>query len=280
MVARPWRVLAGWRQTAASRRSRRSLNCCLPFPVEIATADTVRREPAPRGFKAFVQSQLFRPTLIRRTIFSAVPWFLMDIATYGVGIFTPTLLSAIVAIRRSGPTTGFDEGHRARQLSHPRVRYRNRLGRIVSGGSRFRSPFQHGGARAGDPRACRRSAWRRQCSPRHGHCRLALFNTFMNAGPNATTYAIPAEVFPSEVRAAGHGFAAGCGKLGAALGVFLFRSSRPQIGLAPWGVAGSQAPDGPTAAAGGCDRVAIGPDPLRTRGSCGVGNAPTVREGR
>jgi MFS family permease len=51
---------------------------------------------------------------------------------------------------------------------------------------------------------------------------FALFNTFMNAGPNATTYAIPAEVFPSEVRAAGHGFAAGCGKLGAALGVFLF----------------------------------------------------------
>ena len=44
----------------------------------------------------------------------------------------------------------------------------------------------------------------------------------MNAGPNATTYALPAEVFPSEIRAAGHGFAAGMAKLGAALGVFLF----------------------------------------------------------
>ncbi len=33
--------------------------------------------------------------MIRRTIFTAVPWFLMDIATYGVGIFTPTLLAAI-----------------------------------------------------------------------------------------------------------------------------------------------------------------------------------------
>src|SRR5829696_7799544 len=49
-----------------------------------------------------------------------------------------------------------------------------------------------------------------------------LFNTFMNARPNATTYALPAEVFPSEVRAAGHGFAAASAKLGAALGVFLF----------------------------------------------------------
>ena len=51
---------------------------------------------------------------------------------------------------------------------------------------------------------------------------FAIFNFFMNAGPNATTYALPAEVFPSEIRAAGHGFAAGMAKLGAALGVFLF----------------------------------------------------------
>ena len=52
----------------------------------------------------------------------------------------------------------------------------------------------------------------------------------MNAGPNATTYALPAEVFPSEVRAAGHGFAAGCAKLGAALGVFLFPILQGDIG--------------------------------------------------
>jgi predicted MFS family arabinose efflux permease len=59
---------------------------------------------------------------------------------------------------------------------------------------------------------------------------FALFNTFMNAGPNATTYALPAEVFPSEVRAAGHGFAAACAKLGAALGVFLFPILLDDIG--------------------------------------------------
>lgn len=59
---------------------------------------------------------------------------------------------------------------------------------------------------------------------------FAFFNTSMNAGPNATTYALPAEVFPSEVRAAGHGFAAGCGKLGAAIGVFLFPILQTSIG--------------------------------------------------
>jgi len=51
---------------------------------------------------------------------------------------------------------------------------------------------------------------------------FVVFNTFMNLGPNATTYALPAEVFPGELRAAGHGFAAASAKLGAALGVFLF----------------------------------------------------------
>jgi MFS family permease len=59
---------------------------------------------------------------------------------------------------------------------------------------------------------------------------FALFNTFMNAGPNATTYALPAEVFPSEIRAAGQGFSAGMAKLGAALGVFLFPILMNSIG--------------------------------------------------
>ena len=59
---------------------------------------------------------------------------------------------------------------------------------------------------------------------------FAFFNTFMNAGPNSTTYALPAEVFPSDVRAAGHGFAAGAGKLGATLGVFLFPIVQGDVG--------------------------------------------------
>jgi nitrate/nitrite transporter NarK len=59
---------------------------------------------------------------------------------------------------------------------------------------------------------------------------FAIFNFFMNAGPNSTTYALPAEVFPSEIRAAGHGFAAACAKLGAAVGVFLFPILLDSIG--------------------------------------------------
>jgi hypothetical protein len=48
----------------------------------------------PGGAPAFLQPQLFSRRWRRRTVFTAVPWFLMDIATYGVGIFTPTLLAS------------------------------------------------------------------------------------------------------------------------------------------------------------------------------------------
>ncbi|CAG8241471.1 unnamed protein product [Penicillium salamii] len=40
---------------------------------------------------------------------------------------------------------------------------------------------------------------------------------FFNFGPNATTYMIPAEIFPTRYRATCHGLSAGCGKLGSIL---------------------------------------------------------------
>ena len=52
-----------------------------------------------------------------------------------------------------------------------------------------------------------------------------------NVGPNATTFILPAELFSTEVRASGHGFAAGAAKLGAALGIFLLPVLRVRIGV-------------------------------------------------
>ncbi|PWZ03048.1 putative PHO84-inorganic phosphate permease [Testicularia cyperi] len=43
-----------------------------------------------------------------------------------------------------------------------------------------------------------------------------------NFGPNATTFIIPAEAFPTRVRATAHGVCAACGKLGAILSSLLF----------------------------------------------------------
>jgi PHS family inorganic phosphate transporter-like MFS transporter len=44
---------------------------------------------------------------------------------------------------------------------------------------------------------------------------FALTQFFQNFGPNATTFIIPGEVFPTRFRSTGHGISAGMGKLGA-----------------------------------------------------------------
>lgn len=45
-----------------------------------------------------------------------------------------------------------------------------------------------------------------------------LFNFFVNVGPGMTTYLLPAKLYPTDIKATGHGFAAGFGKFGAFLG--------------------------------------------------------------
>ncbi|MBO0821986.1 MAG: MFS transporter [Nocardiopsaceae bacterium] len=54
---------------------------------------------------------------------------------------------------------------------------------------------------------------------------------FTEFGPNVTTFVLPGEVFPGPVRGTGHGIAAGTGKLGAFIGVFLFPVLQTSFGL-------------------------------------------------
>ena len=57
-----------------------------------------------------------------------------------------------------------------------------------------------------------------------------LFNFMTNAGPNAMTYLIAGEVFPTSLRASGAGFAASFAKIGAVLTAFLFPILLKDIG--------------------------------------------------
>jgi hypothetical protein len=50
---------------------------------------------------------------------------------------------------------------------------------------------------------------------------FAVFNLMINAGPDSTAFLVPAEIYPTRLRATGHGFAASSGKNGGALGVFV-----------------------------------------------------------
>jgi PHS family inorganic phosphate transporter-like MFS transporter len=63
---------------------------------------------------------------------------------------------------------------------------------------------------------------------------LAIFGVsyfFVQFGPNMTTFVLPSEVFPVSQRTTGHGIAAGIGKLGAFVGVFLVPTLQTSIGL-------------------------------------------------
>ncbi len=63
---------------------------------------------------------------------------------------------------------------------------------------------------------------------------IAIFGLsylFTEFGPNTTTFVLPSEVFPVEMRTTGHGIAAGVGKLGAFAGVFVVPQLQNGVGL-------------------------------------------------
>jgi PHS family inorganic phosphate transporter-like MFS transporter len=54
---------------------------------------------------------------------------------------------------------------------------------------------------------------------------------FTEFGPNMTTFVLPSELYPVNMRTTGHGISAGVGKLGAFIGVFLFPLLQTSLGL-------------------------------------------------
>ncbi|KAI4318022.1 hypothetical protein L6164_025834 [Bauhinia variegata] len=54
---------------------------------------------------------------------------------------------------------------------------------------------------------------------------------FANFGPNATTFIVPAEIFPARLRSTCHGISAASGKLGAIVGAFGFLYAQDGIGI-------------------------------------------------
>ncbi|BBG92493.1 phosphate transporter 1 [Prunus dulcis] len=54
---------------------------------------------------------------------------------------------------------------------------------------------------------------------------------FSNFGPNATTFVVPAEIFPARLRSTCHGISAAAGKAGAIVGAFGFQYAEKGIGV-------------------------------------------------
>jgi len=178
---------------------------------------------------------LFSRTFRARTVLVAVPWFLMDIATYGVGLFTPVILGAVDISGRGGGAITHDL--------------------VVAKGSSAIDLFLLFGFIVG--------IW---AVPKFGRIRMQvigfagmtcgmillmvavylsnsslhiplvftgfiLFNVLMNAGPNSTTFTLAPMLFPTQLRATASGFAAGVAKIGATFGVFVLPILKGKFGV-------------------------------------------------
>jgi putative MFS transporter len=170
-----------------------------------------------------------------RTALITIPWFLMDIATYGVGLFTPAILGAIEI---SGRTRGL--------VAHDLA---------LAEGSGIIDLFLLFGFLLGIWAVPRFGRIRMQAIGFAGmaagmlilvvavgltnsslHIPLVfagfiLFNLLMNAGPNSTTFTLAPSLFPTQLRATAGGFAAAVAKVGATLGVFLLPTLKERFGV-------------------------------------------------
>ena len=165
----------------------------------------------------------------------AVPWFLMDIATYGVGLFTPIILGAIDV---AGETNGIISSDLASARGSAAIDLFLFFGFLLGiwvvprfGRIRMQAIGFAGMACgmivltiAGD------------LSNSSLHIPLVftgfiLFNLLMNAGPNSTTFTLAPILFPTQLRATASGFAAGVAKIGATFGVFVLPILKSTFGV-------------------------------------------------
>jgi putative MFS transporter len=180
---------------------------------------------------------LFSRPYRTRTMLVSLPWFLMDVATYGVGLFTPVILGAI---RSSSKTTGPVAAEFADAQGSGAIDLFLLFGFLVGlwAVPRFgRIHMQVIGFVGMTLGMLILVAPELAAGGAAAHVWLVfagfiLFNLAMNAGPNATTFALAPELFPTKIRASAGGFAAAAAKVGATLGIFVLPQVKAHGGVA------------------------------------------------
>lgn len=167
---------------------------------------------------------LFSSAYRRNTLLASIPWFLQDIATYGIGIFTPVILATLAY--------STEDNLLAKEFA-------------AAQGSAIVDLFLVAGFMLAVLLIDR---WGRIRLQIIGFLGMAIgltilaiasllhlpptwnlvviftgffiYNLMMNMGPNSTTFLLSGEVFPPSIRASGAGFAGAIAKAGAILGTF------------------------------------------------------------
>jgi MFS transporter, putative metabolite transport protein len=173
---------------------------------------------------------LFKKQNRRATIFASLPWFLQDLGTYGIGIFIPTILAMTIGgkvehIRSVSDliADGIVAAKGAALITGLlivgivfAVFLADRVGRI------WLQVVGFVGCAAGLLVASFSFYTTGSTQTFLIFAGFMLFNFMTNLGPNAQTYLLAGEVFPTSIRGIGAGVAAAVGKIGAVSTGFLF----------------------------------------------------------
>jgi len=191
----------------------------LDTPIEFTPNATADEPEVQLSYQA-----LFSPQFRQNLLLASLPWFLQDIATYGIGIFTPTIIGALAFAD--------EPSFIVRQIASAKgaaivdlfliagfllaVILVERVGRIPLQIAGFLGMTAGLLILAGSGIGT--------FAPNFTTALVFLgfftFNLMMNAGPNATTFLLAGEVFPTTIRATGAGIAGAIAKAGAVLGTF------------------------------------------------------------
>jgi len=167
---------------------------------------------------------LFRSPWLGRTLLVLIPWMMMDISGYGLIIYLPTLLGSFGVHSHTAALLWnviFDlvalGGIALLALTT------HKLGRLFPQNLGFALDVLFLGLLGVVALYITPPLWL---------VALALFGyTFVNNfGPGSTTWFLPVELFPTDLRASAHGLATACSRIAAATSVFLLPSVHKLVG--------------------------------------------------
>lgn len=198
--------------------------------LDINIKITPETDPQPQE-NDFNYNTLFSKKYLKNTLFASLPWFLQDIATYGIGIFTPTIIAVLAFTQEDNFLLSQSQSAQGSAIVDlfliigflAAVLLVDKIGRIKL------QIFGFIGMAVG-------LFLLALAGVSNSNLILVftgffIFNFSMNAGPNSTTFLLSGEVFPTSIRASGAGLSAAIAKLGAVLGTFLLPILRVKIGV-------------------------------------------------
>ncbi|ASG67440.1 MFS transporter [Francisella halioticida] len=177
--------------------------------------------------------ELFSKKYLLLTFCFCSIWFLMDIAYYGIGLFTPIILESLHV---SASASFLDSaGDLIRSTLYVNIfvvlgawasiwaiqKMNNillqKIGFFVSFAGLFILAFSFTSSHFVNMSLI--------------FTGFIIFNFFVNLGPGITTYSLPAQYYPTHLRATGHGLAAGIAKVGAFIGTMFLPLMVSHLGV-------------------------------------------------